>query len=752
MNDPVRRPSSGEAEATAACLGQTFPSEEARRQHFRDQLRDCLGDPAFHGIEGFPLGPNEAIERSSGPPFFTACPNPFLARFVSCFGTPHEAARDRYPREPLATDVSEGRNDPIYNAHSYHTKVPHRAIMRYILHYTQPGDVVLDGFCGTGMTGVAAQLCGDPTTVASLGYTIDPGGAITDAEGRTIAHLGPRRAVLCDLSPAATLVAYNYNTPVDAVVFRREAARVLEQVEAECGWMYQTPHRPDGAPLGPGPAEGGLWGRINHVIWSDVFVCPKCREEVVFWEVAVDREAGAVRAEFACPRCRSPLRKRALERAWLSRFDSALQQTVRQAKQVPVLVNYSVGRRRFTKTPDAFDRSLIESIESRPILHPFPVARMPDGDESRRNDDVGLTHAHHFYTRRNLGVFASVCHHSRALSHALHLLGAARDCQSYATRMIKVNVRRLLRGGGQFMGFVTGTLYVPSLHAEQSTLGSIRKKFAAVPRNYPRYPGSRSLVAISTGSAAHTSLPADSIDYVFVDPPFGGNLMYSELNFLWESWMGVLTNPGAEAVENGAPDKGLLDYQRRMTECFAEFYRALKPGRWMTVVFHHSRPRVWTALQEALRQAGFAIGDVRALDRRQGTFKQYNCANAVRQDLIISCRKPARERLPAVPLQPGSEPAAWEFVRAHLEQLPIFVRGGSAERQAYLLFARMVAFHVRHGQTVPLSAGDFYAGLARQFVRREEMYFLPEQVGEFDRLQGEAEVVRARSAPRAPNC
>ena len=57
-------------------------------------------------------------------------------------------------------DVSEGKTDPIYKAHSYHTKVPHLAIVPSILHYTEPGDVVLDGFCGSGMTGVAAQWCG----------------------------------------------------------------------------------------------------------------------------------------------------------------------------------------------------------------------------------------------------------------------------------------------------------------------------------------------------------------------------------------------------------------------------------------------------------------------------------------------------------------------------------------------------------------------------------------------------------------
>ena len=73
-------------------------------------------------------------------------------------------------------DVSEGKTDPIYKADSYHTKVPHLAIVPSILHYTEPGDVVLDGFCGSGITGVAAQLCGDKAVVGSLGYRVDKDG------------------------------------------------------------------------------------------------------------------------------------------------------------------------------------------------------------------------------------------------------------------------------------------------------------------------------------------------------------------------------------------------------------------------------------------------------------------------------------------------------------------------------------------------------------------------------------------------
>ena len=111
-------------------------------------------------IEGFPIGSDEDIIALSDAPFYTACPNPFIEDFIKEYGTPYDEATDDYHREPFAADVSEGKNDPIYMAHSYHTKVPHKAIMRYILHYTNPGDIVFDGFSGTGMTGVAAQMCG----------------------------------------------------------------------------------------------------------------------------------------------------------------------------------------------------------------------------------------------------------------------------------------------------------------------------------------------------------------------------------------------------------------------------------------------------------------------------------------------------------------------------------------------------------------------------------------------------------------
>ena len=166
----------------------------------------------------------------------------------------------------------------------------------------------------------------------------------------------------------------------------------------------------------------------------------------------------------------------------------------------------------------------------------------------------------------------------------------------------------------------------------------------------------------------------------------------------------------------------------------------------MTVEFHNSQNRVWNAIQEAVLRAGFMVADVRTLDKQQGSFKQVTSTGAVKQDLIISAYKPRTSFERRFVEQGGTPEGAWAFIRQHLDQLPQPARQDGvlepiAERQAHLLYDRMVAFHVQRGVAVPLSAGEFYAGLQERFVERDGMYFLPEQVPAYDRARLQAERV-----------
>ncbi|MHB8166544.1 MAG: DNA methyltransferase, partial [Sulfuricella sp.] len=448
------------------CLGQTFPSEDARREHFLNLLREKLKYPEFRKIEGFPVGTDEDILALSDPPYYTACPNPFIADFIQHYGKPYDP-NVPYSKEPFAADVSEGKNDPIYNAHSYHTKVPHKAIMRYILHYTQPGDVVFDGFCGTGMTGVAAQLCGDHSVIESMGYRVGPDGTILSQEqedGRLLwkpfSKIGPRHAVLNDLSPAATYIASNYNNPLDPRIFEEESRRLLSEVNEEFGWMYQTLH-----------SDGRTNGRINYVVWSDVFSCPECAGEVVFWDVAVDREVGKINDEFPCPYCSAVLTKRNMERYWLIGRDSVTGDTTKLAKQAPVWINYSIGSKRFEKRPDSLDFANFERIERETIPYWFPTENIRDGDKTGEPVRIGITRAHQFYSKSTLAWLAALRDKAERLDYRYLVTFSTINTLSKMYRYVVKKPDYKGQGGG----ILSGTLYIPSLNRGLSVISSYER-------------------------------------------------------------------------------------------------------------------------------------------------------------------------------------------------------------------------------------------------------------------------------------
>src|SRR5437899_11615763 len=105
------------------CLGMTFASDADRRAYFTEKLREKLKDPEFRKIEGFTIGSDEDILALSDPPYYTACPNPFVADFIKHYGKPYDPSKP-YSREPFAVDITEGKTERYYNVHTYHTKVP----------------------------------------------------------------------------------------------------------------------------------------------------------------------------------------------------------------------------------------------------------------------------------------------------------------------------------------------------------------------------------------------------------------------------------------------------------------------------------------------------------------------------------------------------------------------------------------------------------------------------------------------------
>ena len=714
------------------CLGMTFPNDEARRAHFTEKLREKLKDPAFHKIEGFPIGEDEDILTLSDPPYYTACPNPFLDAFLSHYGTPYDPGKDEYQRNPFATDVSEGKNDPIYNAHTYHTKVPHKAIMRYILHYTRPGDVVLDGFCGTGMTGVAAQLCGDRSVIESLGYTVKSDGTIIDELGQSISAIGTRRPILVDLSTAATFIAANYNQSLSQMAdyFEQVSSSILDQLDTEFGQYF---HRPGSKHI------------LEYSVWSDVFLCPNCSGEFCYWDVAVDTQRWKLHEDLRCHKCNTSVKRADVERAWVASRDPISGRTVRRSKKVRVWDVWRVGGQRKEGPVAAADRTHIDQLSVPAHITGVPTNEIVKGDKTGDPFGSGITHVHQYWTPRTCAVLArlrELASETTIQNLLWFLMTSALDRVSLRNGyrpQHKLNKSRELGGP------LPGNLYIPIFGVELNPLVHLRERIKTVKRMLESSKRSRTCL-VTTQATASLALPDNSLDYIFVDPPFGSNLMYSELSFGMECWLKATTNNVAEAIVNDTQGKNERSYTNLMYDCFKTMERALKPGRWITVEFHNSRNSIWTAIQEALTHAGFVVADVRILSRNLGSLNQITSLNAVKQDLIISAYKPEKRLEDEFVMVAGTEKGVWEFVSHHLRQLPVLVsKNGKleplAERQNYLLFDRMVAFHVQRGVGVPHSAAEFYSGLRQRFPERDGMYFSPEQVSEYDRKRLEVKEV-----------
>ena len=527
-----------------------------------------------------------------------------LTSFLARHARPYDAATDAYRRPPFAAPVKASKATPIYKAHSYHTKVPPQGIVPYMLHYTEPGDLVLDPFCGSGMTGVAALMCAHP-----------PAEALHMVPG---AQAGARYAILNDLSPAATHIAYNYCTPVDVEALKREFERTQAAVQEEFDWLYGTTCE-----------RCGGRATIRYTIWSDVFECARCGEELVLWDVAVDRQSGKVHERFTCPTCGKEQTKR--ETRWL--------------RSVPVVTNYECHggckpKRAEHCTTEA-EKQHIAEIEAAEIPYWYPTTPFDESWEMWRavHGYQGITDVSRFYTKRNLWVLARLW---REIDHVgserirRRLRFTFTSGLANCSRMYKYRSDR--KGG-----ILTGTLYIPALNCEWNALEIINLKM--------RQTLSGQLnglnVAVLTQSATDLLPVSDNlVDYVFTDPPFGSNIFYADCNLIWEAWLGQFTDQTQEAVVHVKHrDKNTLpDYARLMTESFHEMYRVLKPGRWASVVFHNSDDRIWQVILGAAEAAGFELAEINSFDKQQLSFKGIRGAKGTERvtnkDIVLNLRKP----------------------------------------------------------------------------------------------------------------
>ncbi len=414
-------------------------------------------------------------------------------------------------------------------------------------------------------------------------------------------------------------------------------------------------------------------------------------------------------------------------------YDDKLGKSVQTSLYEPVLINYSNGKNEFEKTPDKEDLDIISKIMETSIDNWYPADLMMFkegnwGDIFRSGYHFGISNIHQFFQKRVLWVLSKI-YSKMGDDHFLKF--------TFTGSILGLTKMQRYRPNSGFPNMLlSGTLYMGSLQREWNVINWFRGKAKALQKAKANFKGQLNWYSIYTSSATQIGLKDNSIDYIFTDPPFGSNLMYSELNFIWESWLKTWTQSSKEAIENKSQGKSTLEYQGLMTEIFKEYFRVLKYDRWMTVEFSNTSAAVWNGIQTALQKAGFILANVAALDKKQGSFKAITNAVSVKQDLVISCYKPSSDFDNRFKNSQG-DLAIWDFVLQHLNHLPVHVKIGNStsiviERNPKILFDRLITFYLMRGLPVPIDARDFQEGLKQRFIERDGMYFTAEQAAEYD--------------------
>ena len=600
---------------------------------------------------------------------------------------PDAAIAALYTR-PLAAK----RTGALFGAFPYPTKISPEAIALYIAAHTNPGDTVFDGFGGSGTTGLAALLCERPTEelraeAVRLGLNV---------------QWGPRNAVLYELGSLGSFVGQTLTNPPDPCAFKKAAEDLLAAGAAEDGWMYEASD--------PWAGKGSL----RHLIWSDELLCPGCSKVVPMWDACVSLNPAKVSSTFVCPDCGHNAPMDEVQRETVEEHDEVLNEQRILRRRSMARVYGSTGKLRWSRAATSSDLALFERIEAEPIPSCVPQMPIPWGDLYRKGYHQGITHVHHFYTRRNLIVFARMWERAGAYS------GALRDglrfwLLSYNAAHGTIMTRVVAKSAQKDMVVTSaqpGVLYISGLPVEKNFFAGLRRKLTTISKAFETVHGSSGKIEVVHGSSCDVALPDHSIDYVFTDPPFGANIPYAELSFINEAWLGKLTDREDEAIVSPDQQKSIDEYRHLLTRSFSEARRILKPTGKATMVFHSASAEVWNALQRAYQDAGFDVDYAGVLDKKQGSFKQVTAAGSVRGDpvLLLGPRQAVKAD------NKGSftaDECVWTVAK-DLHRAAIASEDPS-EATPQRLYSRLVTYFLSNHQKVPLDANQFYRWYAEQY-------------------------------------
>lgn len=465
------------------------------------------------------------------------------------------------PKQPIQGSLVANTHKAHYRMHKYWSRKPANIVREYIEHYTKPGDVVADPFLGSGVTFIESILSN-------------------------------RKAVGSDLSPISKHITLGTVSTVDIDALKECFNLIEKECHQQIDELFSTVIR-------------GESRNVSHVVWESLAPCPNCNASVPLFETEKVN-----RTKFICPTCQDSV--------------NITSSMVDGERIVEIWYTDLNGVRR-TKIPDKQDLEKFSQIESTKFVSAIKENAMFRSKRTLAHEGMGVCD---LFTVRN--------HH--CLSILMHRIRKVKDdnlrttlefifTSSVAQASKLIAYRGGLKSGGP--AWTVSGFWVPRKHFELNPWDSFSTKFDKVCKAKEKFQqqydfnldlagswddlesstSANGLLLTTSVTDLSQHIPDGAVDYIFTDPPYGDSVPYIEYCTIWNAWLGHPIQAEDEIIisDSEVRNKDINDYARLMKAGFAECYRILKNGGWMSLTFNNRDVEVWKSLIDALVDAGFTI-------------------------------------------------------------------------------------------------------------------------------------------------
>ncbi|MBS4931805.1 MAG: hypothetical protein KH020_10880 [Clostridiales bacterium] len=483
-------------------------------------------------------------------------------------------------------------SDPIFKSIGYPSKIYYKNIQKYITSYTKPGAIVMDSCAGSGSTGLAALLTG-------------------------------RRAILIDDSPLAINMEYNLINYVDLKVLEKEYKKLIKTLEGEINDIYFTKTK-DGKP-----------GYADVIIASNVYTCPKCAKEIVLYK----NETGK-RSEYKCRECGEIINIATQEIKELQ---------IDKRRPVEVKVIPLEGGKKEVKEISEEDKK-IWSDKLNKYNEKYGALWAPEEHivYNRAYPRVGGwpgfpidSTVSDLFPKNNLLALKIL---NNYIENEIEDIDVKNFMKFIFLEILFRTSSRLFTGSG-----IKNVYHIPPVGKEQNVLTVFKRKYMAISKakdflqSQLNKDQTEKDIRIIKCDAKKNPVRDNSIDYAFIDPPYGGMVPYAELNLFYSAWLNEKEDLANEII---IP----MDYEKKegyvelwgkyIEQAFGEVFRTLKPGAHFTVAFHSTFSNIWNELKNIMQvRLGFEFVNM-VENERGNTFHTNNINDTNPVSAFITYKKP----------------------------------------------------------------------------------------------------------------